>query len=168
MDTREECKPCARLLRLTKCRQEDLAVPGIVRRDTVFYSMMERSCVALHFITMVTGSAGPPTVLCQVKSGHGRLMLSLGLRARCTPSLLALTPSYVSFTRHLTRWPSRRSRIPPPHPLRSGVIGRPRSFAAYSIAVAFGAGVGFIAYENYQPFRHTVLAVVRCSRVASE
>jgi len=106
----------------------------------------------------------------QVKSSAvaGRFMLSLGLRARCTPSLLALTPSYVSFTRHLTRWPPRRSRIPPPRPLRSDVIGGPRSFAAYSIAIAFGAGVGFIAYENYQPFRHTVLAVVRCSRVASE
>jgi len=43
-----------------------------------------------------------------------------------------------------------------------------RSFAATLIAVAFGAGVGFIAYENYQPFRHTVLAVARCSRVAGE
>ncbi|KAN0111476.1 ABC1 domain containing protein [Russula decolorans] len=94
-------------------------------------------------------------------------MLSLGLRARCTPSLLPLTPSYVSFTRHLTRWPSRRSWILPPHPLRSDVIGGPHSFAAYSIAIAVGAGVGFIAYENYQPFRHTVLAVVRCSRVAT-
>lgn len=94
-------------------------------------------------------------------------MLSLGLRARCTPSLLACTPSYVPFTRHLTRWPPRRSRVPSPHPLRSDVIGGPRSFATYSIAIAFGAGVGFIAYENYQPFRHTVLAVVRCSRVAT-
>ena len=27
-------------------------------------------------------------------------------------------------------------------------------------------GLGYIAYENYKPFRHTVLAVVRCSRVA--
>lgn len=28
------------------------------------------------------------------------------------------------------------------------------------------AGLGYVAYENYKPFRHTVLAVARCSRVA--
>ena len=33
--------------------------------------------------------------------------------------------------------------------------------------LAAGA-LGYVAYENYQPFRHTVLAVVRCSRVAGE
>lgn len=133
--------------------------------------MIERPCGSICIwpnITMVTGRAGPATVLTPPLGSHGRFMLSLGLRARCTPSPLALTPSYVSFTRHLTRWPPRRSRIPLPHPLRSDVIGGPRSFAAYSIAIALGAGVGFIAYENYQPFRHTVLAVARCSRVASE
>jgi aarF domain-containing kinase len=31
--------------------------------------------------------------------------------------------------------------------------------------LAVGA-LGYLTYENYQPFRHTVLAVVRCSRVA--
>jgi hypothetical protein len=143
-----------------------------MRRDR--YSMIERPCVAPFASGLILlghrKSRAGHCVGYQVKSvgSRGRFMLSLGLRARCTPSLLALAPSYVSFTRHLTRWPQRRSRIPPPHPLRSDVIGGPRSFAAYSIAIAFGAGVGFIAYENYQPFRHTVLAVVRCSRVASE
>ena len=145
-----------------------------MRRDN---SMIERPRVAPFASGLISlwSPEEPGRPLCCVKSSlvgsRGRFMLSLGLRARCTPSqasLLALTPSYVSFTRHLTRWPPRRSRIPPPRPLRSDVIGGPRSFAAYSIAIAFGAGVGFIAYENYQPFRHTVLAVVRCSRVASE
>lgn len=91
---------------------------------------------------------------------RGRFMLSLGLRARRTPS--------IAFTRRLTRLPQRRSRSPLPLPFRSDVTSGARSFATYSIAAAFGAGVGFIAYENYPPFRHTLLAVVRCSRVASE
>src|SRR5258707_14259133 len=95
-------------------------------------------------------------------SSH-RDMLFLRFGASC-----ATPPSYVSFTRHLPRCPSNHSRIPPPRPLHSDVTRGARSFAAYSIAIAFGAGVGFITYENYQPFRHTVLAVVRCSRVASE
>ncbi|KAF8482583.1 ABC1-domain-containing protein [Russula ochroleuca] len=86
-------------------------------------------------------------------------MLSLGLRARRTPS--------IAFTRRLTRLPQRRSRSPLPLPFRSDVTSGARSFATYSIAAAFGAGVGFIAYENYPPFRHTLLAVVRCSRVAT-
>jgi aarF domain-containing kinase len=85
-------------------------------------------------------------------------MLSLGLRARHTPPF--------SFTRRLSRWPQRRSRTP--LPFRSDVTGGVHPFAAYSIAVVFGAGVGYIAYENRQPFRHTLLAVARCSRVASE
>jgi len=138
------------------------------------YSMIEHLCCVAPFATgllwAVTGRAGPATRVvsksgCLGSRGSLRFMLSLGLRARYTHSL---TPSYVSFTRHLTRWPPRRSRISPPNRLRSDVTGGSRSFAAYSIAIAFGAGVGFIAYENYQPFRHTALAVVRCSRVASE
>jgi hypothetical protein len=158
------------------------ACPNVDRRTWLYegiyekrYSMIERPCVApfLSIITWSPEEPGRPLSGChsQVRGwlgARGIFMLSLGLRARCTPSLLALAPSYVSFSRHLTRWPPRRSRISPPHPLRSDVIGGPRSFAVYSIAIAFGAGVGFIAYENYQPFRHTVLAVVRCSRVASE
>lgn len=120
----------------------------------------------MWLITMVTGRAGPASELgAIITSCQSPGMLSLGLRVRCTPSL---APSYLSFTRHLTRWPPRRSRTIPPHPLRSDFTGGTRSIAAYSIAIAFGAGVGLIAYENYQPFRHTVLAVVRCSRVASE
>jgi aarF domain-containing kinase len=96
-------------------------------------------------------------------------MLSLGLRARRTPCRLLAVTHPIHFTRHLTRWPPRRSRTPLfRFDVAGGARQGARSFAAYSIAVAFGAGVGFIAYENYQPFRHTVLAAVRCSRVASE
>ncbi|KAI0305407.1 ABC1-domain-containing protein, partial [Multifurca ochricompacta] len=60
----------------------------------------------------------------------------------------------------------RHPRKPSLPPSRGVVSGGARSLAAYSIAIAFGAGVGFIAYEKYQPFRHIVLAVVRCTRVA--
>ena len=97
-----------------------------------------------------------------------RFMLSLGLRARRTPPLLpSVVHSHNHSARRLTRWlPHRSGALPPP--LRVAAGGSARSFAAYSIAIAFGAGVGFIAYESYQPFRHTVLAVVRCSRVAGE
>jgi len=94
-------------------------------------------------------------------------MLSFRSCAIRTP-LLAGIHSYNSLPRRLTRWLPRRSGALPLPP-RRGVVGAgARSFAATSIAVAFGVGVGFIAYENYQPFRHTVLAVVRCSRVAGE
>jgi hypothetical protein len=97
-----------------------------------------------------------------------RFMLSLGLRVRRThPAPLGVVRSHSSI-RHLARWLPRRSGILPPPPLRGVANAGARSFAAYSIALAFGAGVVFTAYENYQPFRHTVLAVVRCSRVAGE
>ena len=97
-----------------------------------------------------------------------RFMLSLGLRARRThtPPFGALHSH--SSVRHLARWLPRRSGTLPPPRLRGVASRGARSFAAYSIALAFGVGVGFTAYENYQPFRHTVLAVVRCSRVAGE
>jgi hypothetical protein len=100
-----------------------------------------------------------------------RFMLSLGLRTKRThtPPLGVFHSQSSVRHRHLSRWLPRRSGKLPLPPLR-GVAGGggARSFAAYSIAIAFGAGVGFTAYENYQPFRHTVLAVVRCSRVAGE
>ncbi|KAF8135469.1 ABC1 family-domain-containing protein [Boletus edulis] len=42
-----------------------------------------------------------------------------------------------------------------------------RPWFLYPLATAMLlGGAGYVAYENYQPFRHTVLAVVRCSRIA--
>jgi len=104
-----------------------------------------------------------------VRPARLRFMLSLALRARRThPPPLGLVHSH-SYVRYLSRWLPRRSGKLPPPPVRGGAGGGgARSFAAYSIALGFGVGVGFTAYENYQPFRHTVLAVVRCSRVAGE
>lgn len=105
------------------------------------------------------GRQGPTSVW----PARVKFMLSLGLRARHTPPLVhGILRSHNSSARRLTRWVPRRPGTFPP-PLRGA-----RSFAAYSIAIACGAGVGFIAYENYQPFRHSVLAIVRCSRVAGE
>ncbi|KAH8995740.1 ABC1-domain-containing protein [Lactarius akahatsu] len=93
-------------------------------------------------------------------------MLSVGLYARRTAPFIRTTPPSNSFVRHVGRWPFRRSgSLPPLRPLGVGAGARSR-VAAYSIAITFGVGISFIAYENHQPFRHTVLAVVRCSRVA--
>lgn len=36
----------------------------------------------------------------------------------------------------------------------------------YPGTVLLLAGAGYVAYESYQPFRHALLAVVRCSRIA--
>ncbi|KAN0091092.1 ABC1 family domain containing protein [Tylopilus felleus] len=36
----------------------------------------------------------------------------------------------------------------------------------YPAAALLLGGAGYVASENYQPFRHTLLAVVRCSRIA--
>jgi hypothetical protein len=107
------------------------------------------------------GRQGPTSVW----PARVKFMLSLGLRARRTlPLIPRIIHSHNSSARRLTRWLPRRSgTLPQAPPLRGA-----RSFAASSIAIALGAGVGFIAYENYQPFRHSVLAVVRCSRVAGE
>jgi len=111
-------------------------------------------CIIIISSTLVLSRTRPKT------SGLPgiRSMLSFHLRTR----LLCVAPL---LTRRLTRWsprPSASGTHPPP-PLR-----RAGSFATYSTAIAFGVGVGYIAYENYRPFRHTALAVVRCSRVAGE
>ncbi|KAH9176783.1 ABC1-domain-containing protein [Lactarius sanguifluus] len=94
-------------------------------------------------------------------------MLSVGLYARRTAPFIRTVPPSNAFVRHLGRWPFRRSGSPPPllRPLGVGAGARSR-VAAYSIAITFGVGIGFIAYEYHQPFRHTALAVIRCSRVA--
>ncbi|TFY83696.1 hypothetical protein EWM64_g309 [Hericium alpestre] len=45
-------------------------------------------------------------------------------------------------------------------------VRRSRPWLAGSAALLLVSGAGWAAYENYQPFRHTALAVVRCSRIA--
>jgi aarF domain-containing kinase len=54
-----------------------------------------------------------------------------------------------------------QSRAKPP-----GKIARRRFLLVYGSAILAVAGAGAVGYENCQPFRHTVLAVVRCSRIA--
>ena len=62
---------------------------------------------------------------------------------------------------HSTFQSSRRSRhnTPASSADASDEVSLPATLLA-------AAGAGYVAYEHYQPFRHTVLAVVRCSRVA--
>lgn len=68
---------------------------------------------------------------------------------------------------------SRLSRTGPKYrPLSTGAapISTKRSSAKpwilYPATALLLGGAGYVAYENYQPFRHTLLAVVRCSRIA--
>lgn len=42
------------------------------------------------------------------------------------------------------------------------------SWISYPATLLLLSGGTWYAYENYQPFRHTVLAVVRCSRVGGK
>lgn len=73
--------------------------------------------------------------------------------------------------------PSPRRRFqhtsshPSPSPSLPSASSKPQrlnSWLAYPTSVLLLAGAVFAAYENYQPFRHTVLAVARCSRIAGE
>ena len=63
--------------------------------------------------------------------------------------------------RFLSRWPSRFIK---PRKARQPSNGKP--WLAYASAFALISGSSWVAYENYQPFRHALLAAVRCSRVA--
>ncbi|KAI0268807.1 ABC1 family-domain-containing protein [Gloeopeniophorella convolvens] len=91
-------------------------------------------------------------------------MLSSGFFTRHTTSLSRTAPATGFLSRRLSRGPHFPKK--PLHHTSARRVAGTRSLAAYSIAITFGAGVTFVAYENYQPFRHTVLAVARCSRVA--
>ncbi|KAF9447494.1 atypical/ABC1/ABC1-B protein kinase [Macrolepiota fuliginosa MF-IS2] len=67
---------------------------------------------------------------------------------------------------HQTRWfrnPPRLHQIPRHHTHKTYVNERPWIYSAAALLVG---GAGYIAYQNYQPFRHTCLAAIRCSRVA--
>ena len=47
-------------------------------------------------------------------------------------------------------------------------LKRPRenSWLFYPVTLLALSGVGYYAYEQHQPFRHAVLATLRCSRLA--
>ncbi|KAL4073963.1 ABC1 family-domain-containing protein [Scleroderma citrinum] len=51
---------------------------------------------------------------------------------------------------------------------KSHPVGRSRvkTTLTFTVAAIVVSGTGYVAYEKYQPLRHSVLAVVRCSRVA--
>ncbi|KAH8107866.1 ABC1-domain-containing protein [Cristinia sonorae] len=72
----------------------------------------------------------------------------------------------------LSRFPSeRRLQYTTSTPnLDAGSSSRPsrrvNPWLAWPTTIVLFAGASVVAYENYQPFRHTVLAVVRCSRIA--
>lgn len=56
----------------------------------------------------------------------------------------------------------RSTKVPSNH--RPG--WRPSRWLLYPTTLLLLSGVGITAYENNQPFRHSILAAVRCSRVA--
>ncbi|KZT10976.1 ABC1-domain-containing protein [Laetiporus sulphureus 93-53] len=47
-------------------------------------------------------------------------------------------------------------------------LPRPKAWFICSATLLVLSGASYVAYKRYQPFRHTILAVVRCSRVATE
>ncbi|KAF8658292.1 hypothetical protein AX16_002064 [Volvariella volvacea WC 439] len=60
-----------------------------------------------------------------------------------------------------------KSRTPHKHhEPGSGSAHQSNRWLVYSGSLLLLTGAGVLAYHNYQPFRHTTLAVVRCSRVA--
>jgi aarF domain-containing kinase len=85
-------------------------------------------------------------------------MLRTSLRPLCRQHVLR------RFNWRLEPRPAARSRPyttgPASSILDTGAWGR------RAVALAVVAGGGWAAYENFQPFRYTVLAAVRCSRVA--
>jgi hypothetical protein len=70
---------------------------------------------------------------------------------------------------HTSRLPRTK---PGCHPLSTGTktdtTKRPsaNSWILYPATALLLGGAGYVAYENYQPFRHALLAVARCSRIA--
>ncbi|KIP08381.1 hypothetical protein PHLGIDRAFT_69413 [Phlebiopsis gigantea 11061_1 CR5-6] len=73
----------------------------------------------------------------------------------------------------LARWAGQRRNVPPQRNLTSTHASQSksstrsgRSYVVIPATLLTLGGLGYIAYENSQPFRHTLLAIVRCSRVA--
>ncbi|KAH7888736.1 ABC1 family-domain-containing protein [Phlebopus sp. FC_14] len=93
-------------------------------------------------------------------AGHHRLSTSI-LRicfAKCDPHILHTPTKTRSFNNGPAALDLRLHR--------KRTTSRARSWFLYTGTALALAGAGFIAYEKYSPFRHSVLAVVRCSRVA--
>ncbi|KAI0063635.1 ABC1-domain-containing protein [Artomyces pyxidatus] len=83
---------------------------------------------------------------------------------RCRAQVLRSIHTALSARTPFSRWPIRP---PKPH-VKHAPLKQPRvqPWVAYSTALVLVSGATWIAYESVEPFRHSVLAVVRCSRVA--
>ncbi|KIJ61310.1 hypothetical protein HYDPIDRAFT_137889 [Hydnomerulius pinastri MD-312] len=90
--------------------------------------------------------------------GHHQL-LHLHLNLNLKPSSQSLQHSSI---RIRIKSPTRSFSTPPPRPNSR----RAKSWLLLPTTTLLLGGAGYIAYEHYQPFRHAVLAVARCSRVA--
>lgn len=62
--------------------------------------------------------------------------------------------------------PPRRNVAYTSTPASDGQRTGSKSYVTVPTTLLVLGGLGYAAYENYKPFRHTMLAVVRCSRVA--
>ncbi|KIJ18754.1 hypothetical protein PAXINDRAFT_110361 [Paxillus involutus ATCC 200175] len=80
-----------------------------------------------------------------------------GHRSQSLLHLLALRPPCIK--------PIQRS-LSTEAPASSSSSKKCQRCLLYPVAALLLGGVGYVAYEKRQPFRHAVLAVVRCSRVA--
>lgn len=90
------------------------------------------------------------------------------LRRRCLSS--SVHKVSLSGTRKLPRklklanFGARRSQSSSTSP-KDTIRSKVNPWIAWPTTIVVLVGAGVVAYETYQPFRHTVLAVVRCSRI---
>jgi hypothetical protein len=91
-----------------------------------------------------------------------RPMLALGCRSQLRSRSLVLPAARVVRKNAWCNHYTNASRFPAlPSASKPG-----RNSLMFAATTLFLAGAGYVAYEYYTPFRHTTLAVVRCSRVA--
>lgn len=77
-------------------------------------------------------------------------------------------PQHFNPARKLLRLDLHTSAQPLPVPKEIFNAWRGKPWVIYPTTFFLLSGAGLYAFDNYQPLRHTVLAVARCSRVARE
>lgn len=126
-----------------------------VDRDFGFdYYVIPRSS---HFLSKHSSSRLPYTL---------KPMLALGRYRHCSSSLQASFVGALKRTGQQKARPLRRSQTTSSLNAPAKPSSSVRTYLALPATLLALYGLGYVAYENSQPFRHTVLAVVRCSRVA--
>lgn len=140
---------------------------------TLTVTRPDRRRVLPHY-ELFTSRPSPPshvvpfhTLASQVMQAFSRTWVR-----RCNQQLFALAHArnpparFPSFSERRAQHTFASSPSAPGPSASSSRSRRLSSWLAYPGSFLLLAGVSVVAYENYQPFRHAVLAVVRCSRIA--